>query len=299
MQLGHIVRGGRVEPVVRVPGGVVEINRLAGAGLLPRELRLASLDELWRRPVLWDRLQESFLAFAAGDWFDIREHILAEDDLAFAAPVLDPEKIICIGLNYRQHAAETGGTPPAVPILFSKFRNALAGHGQGVPVPAGVRQLDYEGELAVVMGRRAAGVAPEEALSLVFGYAPANDFSARDLQFATSQWLLGKTCDRFCPLGPFLTTPDEVPDPGNLRLRTWVNGELRQDAVTSDMIFSCAALIAYISRYLPLKPGDVILTGTPAGVVLGQPRESRVWLCKGDVVSVEVEGLGRLTNPVV
>jgi len=158
--------------------------------------------------------------------------------------------------------------------------------------------LDYEGELALVIGRQAACVAGEEALSTVFGYAPANDFSARDLQFATSQWLLGKSCDRFCPIGPFLVTADEVPDPGSLRIRTWVNGELRQDAPTSDMIFPCSDLISYISRYLPLEPGDVILTGTPAGVILGKPREQRVWLRKGDVVTVEVEGLGRLTNLV-
>ncbi|HUW65244.1 MAG TPA: fumarylacetoacetate hydrolase family protein [Spirochaetia bacterium] len=299
MKLGNIWRDSRVEPVVQVPGGVVEINHLVHAGLLPSDLRLAALDDLWQRPGFLDQLHERFLAFAAGDYFDIREYVVPEDGATFASPATNPEKIICIGLNYRRHAEETGASVPASPILFSKFRNALAGHLESIPIPAGVREVDYEAELAIVMGRYAKDVAVDTALSFVFGYASANDVSARDLQFASSQWLLGKTCDKFCPLGPWLVTRDDIPNPGNLRVQTWVNGEKRQDSSTSDLIFPCSALISYISRYLPLLPGDVILTGTPAGVILGLPREKRVWLKKGDLVSVEVEKLGRLTNRFV
>lgn len=219
-----------------------------------------------------------------------------EDSLVFAPCVPNPGKIICVGLNYRKHAEETGAPIPAYPVLFSKFSNALAAHRQDVPLPKASSMVDYEVELAVVIGRKAKDVPKEKALEYVFGYCAANDLSARDLQTRTSQWLLGKTCDGFCPLGPYLVTADEAGDPNRLELKCSVNGEVRQHSNTSDMIFPCDELVSYISRHMTLMPGDVILTGTPEGVILGYPEEKRVWLKPGDVVTVEIEKLGALTN---
>lgn len=223
---------------------------------------------------------------------------LAEDALRLAPCVLQPGKIIAVGLNYRRHAQETGAAIPETPILFSKFNNTLAASCQEVPLPGVATEYDYEVELGVVIGRRAASVTEDSALDYVFGYCTANDLSARDLQFRTSQWLLGKTLDRFCPVGPYLVTRDEVPDPQKLGLRSWLNGELRQNSNTGDMIFSVAEIVSYASRYMTLEPGDLIITGTPEGVILGMP-EPRTWLKAGDEVAVEVEGLGRLVTPLV
>lgn len=220
----------------------------------------------------------------------------AEEELAFAPSVPAPSKIICVGLNYKKHADECNMAYPTAPILFSKFANALAGHREDVPLPAASEKVDYEAELAIVIGKQAKDVTEQDALSYVYGYSIANDVSARDLQFASSQWLLGKTCDKFCPLGPYLVSADEAGDPDQLQIRTYVNGEVRQHSNTSDMIFSCPAIISYISRHMTLQPGDVILTGTPEGVITGLPVEQQVWLKDGDVVTVEIEGLGQLTN---
>jgi len=227
-----------------------------------------------------------------------RDLVTPEGAVALGPSVTHPQKILCVGLNYRRHADEVGLARPTTPVLFSKFANALAGSGTVIPMPQGVSQFDYEGEMAIVIGRRARDVAQSDALQYVFGYCTANDASARDLQFRTSQWLLGKTLDKFCPVGPYVVTADEVPNPDALAIRTWVNGEIRQDSNTSDMIFSCAHIISYASRYMTLEPGDLILTGTPEGVVVGYPEERRAthWLRSGDEVVVEVEGLGRLVN---
>lgn len=225
---------------------------------------------------------------------DLPEFQREEASLSLGPAVPAPGKIICIGLNYRRHAFESGMAIPATPVVFSKFGNAVAAHGQEVPLPSVAVEYDYEVELALVMGREARNVTEAAALDYVLGFATANDLSARDLQMRTTQWLLGKSLDRFLPLGPCLVTRDEVPDPQNLALRSWVNGELRQNSNTSDMIFSCAYLISYLSRYMTLSPGDVIATGTPEGVILGM-KEKR-WLRPGDAVTVEVEGMGRLTS---
>ncbi|WNC13776.1 fumarylacetoacetate hydrolase family protein [Brevibacillus brevis] len=219
-----------------------------------------------------------------------------EETLTYAPAVPAPSKIICVGLNYKKHADECNMAYPATPILFSKFANALAGHEEDIPLPAASAQVDYEAELAIVIGQRASHVSEAEALSYVYGYCSANDVSARDLQFTTSQWLLGKTCDKFCPIGPYLVSADEAGDPDQLQIRTFVNGEVRQNSNTSDMIFSCRQIISYISRHMTLEPGDVILTGTPEGVITGYPADRQVWLKDGDVVTVEIENLGRLTN---
>lgn len=225
--------------------------------------------------------------------------LLPEAELTLAPCVLRPAKIICVGLNYRKHAEETGAAIPAYPVLFSKFDNALAAHGEDIPLPAASREVDYEAELAIVIGRQARDVGVDEALTYVFGYCCANDLSARDLQMRTSQWLLGKSCDGFAPLGPWLVTADEVPDPQNLAIGCEVNGDVRQRSNTADMIFRCDEIVSYLSHHLTLQPGDVILTGTPEGVMLGYPEHERVYLQPGDEAIVEIAGLGRLRNRFV
>ena len=223
-----------------------------------------------------------------GDW------LLAESSLRFGPAVPVPNKIICVGLNYRRHAAETGMPAPTQPILFNKYHNAIAASGDTIPLPGIAREFDYEAELVSVMGRVARDVAESEALDYVLGYCNGNDITARDLQLGTSQWMLGKTLDKFLPLGPYLTTADSIPDPQNLGVRCWFNGELRQNSNTSDMIFSCAQIISYISRHFALLPGDIISTGTPEGVILGMPEKR--WMTAGDHVRIEIDGLGSLGN---
>ena len=221
---------------------------------------------------------------------------LDEATLDLGPCVPDPGKIICVGLNYRKHAEESNMAIPETPILFNKYNNTLAGHGDDIPLPDDSEQVDYEAELAIVIGREAKKVSKDEALNYVFGYCNANDLSARDLQFRSNQWLLGKCLDGFCPLGPYLVTADEISDPNALQIRCTVNGEVRQNSNTSDMIFHCDEIISYVSHYMTLSPGDVILTGTPEGVVLGYPESERVWLKDGDEMTVEIEKLGALTN---
>ncbi len=221
--------------------------------------------------------------------------LLEEAALTFGPCVPQPGKIICIGLNYRQHAKESNNEIPPVPVLFSKFQNAVAAPGEAVPFPPTAKKYDYEAELAVVIGRRARFVLEEQALDYVLGYCNANDISARELQSWTSQWLLGKSLDKFLPLGPYLLTADEARDPQHWPVRCWLNGELRQDSNTSDMIFSVAHLIHFISQYMTLEPGDLISTGTPQGVILGMPRP-RAWMKAGDTTTIEVGPLGKLTN---
>ncbi|TMV50216.1 fumarylacetoacetate hydrolase family protein [Paenibacillus mesophilus] len=224
---------------------------------------------------------------------------LNADSVVYGPCVTRPEKLICVGLNYRKHAEETNAKIPEYPILFNKFNNTLTGHGHDVELPVTSKEVDYEAELAIVIGRRTKHVSEEQALDSVFGYCTANDLSARDLQLRTNQWMLGKVCDGFSPLGPELVTADEIPDPNNLQISCHVNGEQRQNSNTSDMIFNCKQIISYLSRHLTLEPGDVILTGTPEGVVLGYPPEKRVYLQPGDVVTVSIEKLGSITNKMV
>jgi 2-keto-4-pentenoate hydratase/2-oxohepta-3-ene-1,7-dioic acid hydratase in catechol pathway len=228
-----------------------------------------------------------------------KSYLKSEEEIEWGPCVTQPNKIICVGLNYRKHADETNSPYPEVPILFNKFNNALTGHKCEIAVPKVTQRLDYEVELGVVIGKEAKYISKENALDYIFGYCTANDLSARDLQKRTQQWLLGKTCDDFSPIGPYLVTADEVGDPNHLQLTTYVNGEKRQDSNTSDMIFYVDEIVSYISQHLTLTPGDVILTGTPAGVIIGYPREKRVYLKPGDVVTVEVEKLGALTNKLI
>jgi 2-keto-4-pentenoate hydratase/2-oxohepta-3-ene-1,7-dioic acid hydratase in catechol pathway len=219
---------------------------------------------------------------------------LKEENLQPGPCVGTPEKLICIGLNYKRHAKESGMAAPDSPVLFSKFNNTLAATGEAIPLPDNAVQYDYEVELGVVIGKEARYINVNDALNYVFGYFTVNDMSVRDLQFRTSQWLLGKTPDKFFPTAPYLVTADEVADPQNLGLYCWVNGEQRQNSNTADMIFSVAECISYISQYMTLKPGDVISTGTPEGVIFGM--KEKKWLKPGDEVIVEVEGLGKCVN---
>ena len=215
------------------------------------------------------------------------------------APVPDPRKVICVGLNYADHARESGGTPPDEPVLFNKFPTALIGNGEPIVLPRVSQEVDFEAELVVVIGRGGRYIPRQRALEHVAGYCPGHDVSARDWQLRKpgKQWLLGKTFDTFAPCGPALVTRDEVPDPGKLPIRFRLNGQIMQDSNTDQFIFPVDELIAYVSQVCTLEPGDLIFTGTPPGV--GFARKPPVFLKPGDVAEVEIEGLGVLKNPVV
>ena len=221
-------------------------------------------------------------------------YFIPEEKAAFGPCVTDPEKIVCIGLNYRRHAAETGQPVPKQPILFNKYNSALNSCGGTVAVSKEkANQFDYETELVIVIGRTARNVSEADALSYIFGYCTGNDFTARDLQSRSSQWMLGKTLDGAGLVGPWLVTADQV-DGDNLKIETHVNGEVRQSSNTSDMVFNCKQLVSYVSDYMTLRPGDIIFTGTPEGVIVGYPKEKQVWLKPGDKVVSSIEKLGEL-----
>jgi 2-keto-4-pentenoate hydratase/2-oxohepta-3-ene-1,7-dioic acid hydratase in catechol pathway len=211
-------------------------------------------------------------------------------------PIDRPSKIVCVGLNYRDHAEEQGAELPEAPLLFAKWPNALIGPGEAIVLPRASTRVDYEAELGVVIGERVKGVSEENALEAVRGYLCLNDVSARDFQFGDGQWTRGKSPDTFCPVGPRLVPRDEVPDPQALRIRCLLNGEALQDSTTANMVFSVAEVIAYASATVTLEPGDLIATGTPAGV--GVFRKPPRLLQDGDEVTVEIEAVGALTNPV-
>jgi 2,4-didehydro-3-deoxy-L-rhamnonate hydrolase len=206
-----------------------------------------------------------------------------------------PQKIVCVGLNYRDHAEEQGVALPERPLLFAKWPNTLIGDGDAIRIPAISKQVDYEAELGVVIGRRAHGVSADDALSFVEGYVVANDVSGRDLQFADGQWVRGKSLDTFLPVGDLVPAAD-VPDPQALPIRAVLNGEVLQDSNTSNMVFGVAEIVAFVSQAITLEPGDLIITGTPAGV--GAFRKPQVWMAPGDEITIEIDGVGSITNPV-
>jgi 2,4-didehydro-3-deoxy-L-rhamnonate hydrolase len=211
-------------------------------------------------------------------------------------PIGRPGKIVCVGLNYSDHAEEQGVELPAAPLFFAKYTTALIGPGDPIVIPATVQKCDYEAELGVVMGQTVKGVSKENALEAVAGYVVANDVSARDLQFADGQWTRGKSPDTFCPVGP-LTPPAEVPDPHVLPIRAILNGEVMQNSTTANLIFGIDEIISYASQTSTLEAGDLILTGTPAGV--GVFRDPPRLLAPGDSITIEIDGIGSITNPVV
>ena len=290
MTLATIRRGGELSLGVKTERGILDARR---AEAVLKIKAPATIDDLIHGragggPAL------TRLVTAAAKGHDTL--YLQETAVEFGPCVTRPEKIICIGLNYRRHAAEVGQPVPAVPILFNKFNSALAAHRSVVNVshqPA--EKIDYEVELVIVMGKTTRNVSQADALSHVFGYCTGNDLSARDLQTRTSQWMLGKALDGFGPIGPWLVTADQVPDPNHLKIECRVNGEVRQSSNTSDMVFGCAALVSYISRHFTLAPGDIIFTGTPEGVISGYPKDKQVWLKPGDRIVSTIEKLGEQT----
>ncbi|MFB9861233.1 fumarylacetoacetate hydrolase family protein [Salinicoccus siamensis] len=278
MKLLTFYKEGRLQPGILTEKGILDIS-----GAYP-----TMIEAIERHKGLDD-----FLDFA----MEAETNFFIELHKTKLGPSIDcPEKIICVGLNYRQHAIESGMAVPDNPILFSKFRNSLSGDKNIVRIPSEAKQVDYEAELAIIIGKKACKVSEVEAEDVIFGYSAANDLSERSFQFRTSQWLLGKNLDGFCPIGPYIVTKDEIEDSDKLRIKCTVNNEVRQDSNTNDMIFKCKALVSYISHHMTLTPGDVILTGTPEGVAMGHGGEVQPWLKAGDEVVVEIEQLGRLTT---
>lgn len=290
MKIANVMLKGEEICVVNTQDGLVPVYQLADH---PGSRRHPSVADVVADPSYLSRLRSS-LDRRKGNY-----ETIDESGAVFSSPLGNPEKILCIGLNYRNHALETKKEIPDNPTVFSKFNNSIAAHNQDIVIPDSARQLDYEGELGIMIGRTARNVPIESSMDCVFGFFVGNDVSARDLQYRTTQWLLGKTPDGFFPAGPFITTVDDIVDPQDLRIMTRLNGEVRQNSSTSNMIFKCNYLISYLSRYMTLRPGDVISTGTPEGVILGMPPERRAWIKKGDVVEVEIENLGILRNKFV
>ncbi|HET9590152.1 MAG TPA: fumarylacetoacetate hydrolase family protein [Anaerolineales bacterium] len=281
--------------------GVIVDNQVVDATTTAIEAGLKFQDD-WisnRQILRLDPDQQSHFeraAFEIADSPPSKLDVFPLEDAALGPPIPDPDKIICLGLNYRRHAEEAGLPIPEVPSLFAKYRNSLTGPASPIILPGVSEQVDYEAELAVVIGRRCKNITSTQALAYVAGYMALNDVSARDVQMRTGQWLAGKAIDSFAPCGPALVI-DEIGDPQSLDISTRVNGQTLQQANTSDMIFSVAETISFLSQLMTLEPGDIIATGTPEGV--GFKRNPPIFLHAGDVVEVEVEDIGILRNPVV
>lgn len=283
MRLATVATETGTAAVIQTPDGLVDV-----ATLSPSLADARAVDDLFDEGGgAWQRMEE-----VASDGAD---ETLDADEARFLPPVVGPGKIIAIGLNYWDHCREQDVEPPENPLIFAKFPTSLVGHGATIRWDPGLtKKVDWEAELAVVIGRRARNVPAEAALGHVAGYACANDVSARDLQFGDKQWVRGKSLDTFCPLGPWLATPASIPDPQALAIKSRVNGETMQDSNTSEMIVDVAGLVAFASAAFTLEPGDVILTGTPDGV--GVFRDPPVFLGDGDEVEIEIEDLGTLRN---
>jgi acylpyruvate hydrolase len=289
MRLVTYERAGVARPGIVVGERLLDAAALASSAGLPAVGSVRGL--LDAGPAVWERYAQAGQAAArAGHG----EPLAA---VTLRAPIENPDKIICLGLNYRDHAGEAGLALPAAPMLFAKYRNSLVGPTAPIVLPAVSDAVDYEAELAVVIGRTAKDVTAGEALDHVAGVMALNDVTARDVQHATSQWTAGKAIDTFAPCGPALVLLDEIEDAQALSVLARVNGATVQDGTTADMIFSVAETIAFVSALMTLVPGDIIATGTPAGV--GFSRDPKILLQDGDVVEVEIEGVGTLRNPVV
>jgi 2-keto-4-pentenoate hydratase/2-oxohepta-3-ene-1,7-dioic acid hydratase in catechol pathway len=276
---------------VKTDRGILDVRRASLALRHPVPLTLDDLLQDGGAPEL------THLVAAAQKSRPAESLYVDEAQITYGRLFAEPGKIVCIGLNYREHAKETGEKVPAVPILFNKYNNALTSHGATIRLPTEVAtKFDYEVEMLVVIGRRAHNVKLEEASKYIAGYCTSNDFTARDLQLELDghQWMLGKTLDDFAPIGPYFVCADLVEDPNNLNIECRVNGETRQHSNTSSLVYNTEFLVSYISRHFPLEPGDVIFTGTPPGVILGMPKEKQVWLKAGDQIACSVGNLGEL-----
>lgn len=239
----------------------------------------------------------SFLLLKAKEEkLDLANYALDPNTIRYLPVIKSPEKIICVGLNYLQHAREINGDVPTSPVLFNKFNNSLAGHNQDIPLPSVTTMVDYEAELVIVIGKETCQISQESANNSILGYTIGNDLSDRALQFKTEQWLLGKTLNYFAPVGPSIVTKDSISNPNNLEISLKRNGQTVQSDNTKDMIFSVHYLVSYISQYMTLKPGDLIFTGTPSGVIAGKSDENQSWLKPGDELEVSIEGIGTLKN---
>jgi 2-keto-4-pentenoate hydratase/2-oxohepta-3-ene-1,7-dioic acid hydratase in catechol pathway len=281
--------------------------------------RLNNSDATWRAGILHDQAVVDAGAYVSSDgrssssvrellplfdelcaWasqqFDVGNEVLSLNTLELGPPVPDPDKILCLGVNYREHAVEAQQEIPKVPLIFAKFRNGLIGPTSPILLPRVSTHIDYEGELAVIIGKRCKAVPEEEALHYVAGYSIIDDVTARDIQAQTSQWTAGKALDTFAPMGPGIIPASQIPDPQTLTLVTRVNGQEVQHDTTANMIFSVASAIAFLSSLMTLEPGDILATGTPSGV--GFKRTPPLFLQDGDVVEVEIERIGLLRNPV-
>ncbi len=288
MKLMNFYVGEEVHVGVITDAGVADLTAAVNAGDCEKCKKLATMEGL----------------IAAGEAGLKKAAELAEkaeklpiDSLTYAPAVTAPEKIFCIGLNYLAHAMEGSGRLPVVPEVFSKFNTALAAHNEVIPIPAAAERIDYEAEMVIVIGKEARNVSKEDAMDYVFGYTIGNDLSARTQQMRVTQWLIGKSADKFGPVGPCIVTKDSI-DGGNMPIRLWCNGELRQDSNTNDLIFDIPTLVSYISEYITMKPGDIIFTGTCAGVIAGMKvdPDKKPWLKAGDEVVIEIEGIGKLRN---
>jgi len=279
---------------VKTDKGILDVN---GAAELLNMHAPGTMDDLLQHE---DGPSLSALVNVAMKSAAAQKAFVKEETIEYGPVVTRPEKIVCVGLNYRKHAQEIGAPVPKQPVLFNKYNVALNHHNGTVKLPVEfAKKFDYEVELVMVMGKLAKNVAESDALSYVAGYCTGNDFTARDLQMETGgQWMIGKTPDQFAPLGPYLVTADQV-DPDNLKIECRVNGETRQSSHTSDFIFKSRQMISYISRYITLKPGDIIFTGTPQGVIMGRPKDQQVWLKPGDKIACSLEKLGELRFELV
>jgi 2-keto-4-pentenoate hydratase/2-oxohepta-3-ene-1,7-dioic acid hydratase in catechol pathway len=289
--LSMLNRDGTETLGVKTSGGIIDVRAAATALKIKAPL---TLDELLQGGNMAGL--ERVIAASSGPKAKVA--LVNEQDITYGRLFVNPGKIVCVGLNYKRHAQEVKMQEPRVPPLFSKFNNALAAHNCTIELPPKevAFKFDYETELLIVIGKSARNVSEADALNYVAGYCTSNDFSARDLQLETpsSQWLIGKTLDKFAPIGPYFVSADLVPDPNNLTIETRVNGEVRQNWNTNDFIFNTQQMIAYISQHWTLEPGDIIFTGTPQGVILGYPKEKQVWLKAGDEIVSSVGQLGEL-----
>ncbi len=273
---------------VAVDGGYVAVDELAAAAGATHLSGLADVAQLF---ALGREARRELASIDASSG-----RLVADGDARVAPPVLRPGKIVCVGLNYAAHVAESHGARPERIVLFAKFATCVIAHGEAIELPAVTNQLDYEGELCVVIGERTKGVKAADALAHIGGYTVVNDVSARDLQSAEPQWIRGKALDTFAPLGPVVLDALDAPPVGEMHIRTLVNGELRQDAGCDQMLTAVPELIEHISAAITLEPGDLIATGTPSGV--GMAMDPPAWLRDGDVVTIEIDPIGTLSNTV-
>jgi 2-keto-4-pentenoate hydratase/2-oxohepta-3-ene-1,7-dioic acid hydratase in catechol pathway len=289
LTLLNMRRNGETRLGAKTDKGILDVPE---AGQLLRLHAPRDMDDLLQNqdgPSLNTLLDAAMKSSAAGSAW------IKEDSVEYAPLVTRPEKIVCVGLNYRKHAQEIGSPIPKAPVLFSKFNVALNRHNGSIKLPVDVaKKFDYEVELVIIIGKEAHNISDADALSCVAGYCTGNDFTARDLQLETGgQWLIGKTPDQFAPLGPYMVTAEQI-NPDNLKLECRVNGETRQSSNTNDFIFNCRQMISYISRHITLRPGDIVFTGTPEGVIQGKPKDQQVWLKAGDKIACSLEKLGEL-----